>query len=887
MGVLDEKPFQDACALKLQNSGDLDVKSVALCSLWQENIKNSQWHPFRIISDNGRFQELSCGPVALLETNEYNASGGYAVPELWNFKEVRKASLMEFCLIRTPGSSNSTFWRLLDGVYRPVVHVYSVVLDVQQQGLQDIKHQSRPLSLPLLGFQSLDLTHTDLLEVINKTMAGQKDTSLEELITLADAALGAEFSPLPVENGSKIQHNQHINTALVQYAFELSLPESPASTTPQPTRRELLRKNLKDLRKHTHDPQTAAKCQNSSYVKEPSLTTEKASQRAHSHTADDGHLISLVEDHFDFLEVCLENYEKMGGESDTITTSNAATFQEVSKETRTNGTMDAVTTTPTTCANGADVAIAGDISKETIVHGPKDASTTLPTSQGNSFQHCSPNTDPPASQGKTSQHCIANGTLGLTNGVSILTSDNCSLIPPTGQICQMQSIHLESLSSNEEPSRITFDKLKDTKLLHPIRLTKMKARRRSKVHTRVYNPATLTSVTKRSNLQPPVPINAPTSHDRRVIETFQRTQNCIQPIAGYCDANINQCSRKGSITNMECLSCTDDMRIHEHQAAIYGLSNIEGDNNSKVQQEVKNLRMIMKKKTEEIVDIVNINRALTVQKLESNQEMEALRKELKERTEKIEDLVCLNRTLTDKELKSNQEMDALKKELKEKTGEIKDLVNRNQILMVRGLKSSREMEVLRKEMKENKEEMDDCASLNQTLIAKELKINQELQEAREALIDGFNDFLTHGHRSFVGIKRMGELDVKLFQDACLEKLPAGEWDVKSAELCSIWQEYIKNSEWHHFKKICSDGYLHEIIDKNVEKLRDLKREWGDKVYDAVTRALWEINEYNASGRYAVPELWNFKEERKASLKEAITHVLTQFKSLKDSKRRRL
>ena len=77
-----------------------------------------------------------------------------------------------------------------------------------------------------------------------------------------------------------------------------------------------------------------------------------------------------------------------------------------------------------------------------------------------------------------------------------------------------------------------------------------------------------------------------------------------------------------------------------------------------------------------------------------------------------------------------------------------------------------------------------------------------------------------------------------------------------------------------------DVFVQEVLKGDDEKLVALKKELGDEVYNAVTTALIEINKYNPSGRYVIPELWNFKEGRKAKLKEVIQYILKQLKTLK-------
>ncbi|KAF8780036.1 hypothetical protein HU200_002003 [Digitaria exilis] len=165
--------------------------------------------------------------------------------------------------------------------------------------------------------------------------------------------------------------------------------------------------------------------------------------------------------------------------------------------------------------------------------------------------------------------------------------------------------------------------------------------------------------------------------------------------------------------------------------------------------------------------------------------------------------------------------------------------------------SKKKMKELSEELQDKYDEMEAMESLNQTLIIKERKSNDELQNARKELIAGFKDLAVS--RANIGIKRMGELDPKAFRVACSKRLSKEDAEFTSAMLCSKLEAEIKDPNWHPFRVVCVDG-------KEM--------------------ALVEINEFNPSGRYPVPELWNYKEDRKATLKEAVQHVMKQWRTHK-------
>jgi len=194
--------------------------------------------------------------------------------------------------------------------------------------------------------------------------------------------------------------------------------------------------------------------------------------------------------------------------------------------------------------------------------------------------------------------------------------------------------------------------------------------------------------------------------------------------------------------------------------------------------------------------------------------------------------------------------------------------------------SKRKIDELSDELQDKLDEMDAMESLHKALLLKERISNDELQDARKKLIDGLRDIMTNA-RANIGIKRMGDLDLKSFASACKHKMSKEDAEVTASILCSKWENEIKNPEWYPFRVIIdASGNGKEILREDDEKLRELKEEYGEEVCGLVTNALVELNEYNPSGRYSVPELWNFKEKRKATLKEVIQYVMRQWRTHK-------
>ncbi|PQQ11706.1 factor of DNA methylation 4 [Prunus yedoensis var. nudiflora] len=193
------------------------------------------------------------------------------------------------------------------------------------------------------------------------------------------------------------------------------------------------------------------------------------------------------------------------------------------------------------------------------------------------------------------------------------------------------------------------------------------------------------------------------------------------------------------------------------------------------------------------------------------------------------------------------------------------------------LEARKKMTEIKEKLQEKEEEYTDVEELYKTLIVMERRNNDEVQEARKAVI---NELRGSSSRASIGVKIMGDLDEKPFQTATKKKYSEEEADVKAVELCSLWQEHLRDPSWHPFRIITDK----EGKTKLKKWACHCPRKYEHLSIEKVTTAMMELNEYNASGRYTIPELWNFKEGRKALLEEGVVFLLNKWKLLRKRKR---
>lgn len=377
-----------------------------------------------------------------------------------------------------------------------------------------------------------------------------------------------------VQQKSRSDYAFNLNCeATMERGAYTSLP----AMTPQPTRRELLRENLKVLGRDGHDARTAGQCQNSSRKYqhgiihsdmitenilqnlEDSMTFqsnilslskvqnqhllenrhETASKRAHSQITDGTHSqsLNLVGANLNSLKV----YHEMIQGGDRTRT---MLFPEIFKKRRTEKSHN---------SSRFHVAAAGANQKSTG-HSTKDGHMKL-------------------SEAISSQQCKSDST-GISNGAGGHTHDYCPPSQLSGHLPFMQGVSAGSISIRED--RNTFDRLRSSELMLSIRQTEMTTRKRSKGHTRVRDFANLVSVSQCNNMRCPPPRETSTSHDRRAIEMVKGTHYPVQSssVDNRAFVEINSYRRKRSSGKMVSFSAGNEIRLQDHKAAVNGYRNI-------------------------------------------------------------------------------------------------------------------------------------------------------------------------------------------------------------------------------------------------------------------------------------------------------------------------
>ncbi|KAJ4756886.1 XH/XS domain-containing protein [Rhynchospora pubera] len=384
------------------------------------------------------------------------------------------------------------------------------------------------------------------------------------------------------------------------------------------------------------------------------------------------------------------------------------------------------------------------------------------------------------------------------------------------------------------------------------------------------------------------------------VEESRKTNKLVANLANQIEAKNRHLHELESKYNETTLSLNSMMEQREQLFVSYNeeikkMQQLARDHSRKIIEENQSLRTELEDKRKELDErSQQLNRMANQnnfdkRKLEEEKKRNATKNSSLELAEKEQRKADENVLRLVEEHKREKE-DALKKILqlekqldaKQKLElEIQQLKGQLQVMQHMGGEEDstvkQKMEELTSELNEKIEEMEDMEALNQTLIVKERKSNDELQEAKKELISGLTDMLTR--QTVIGIKRMGEIDEKPFQVACKRKFAKGDAEYQAAVLSSKWQDELKNPEWHPFKIVTVGDKSQEVLREDDEKLMQLRSELGE-VYEAVKSALLELNEHNPSGRYTIPELWNYKDGRKATLKEIIQYILKQWRALK-------
>ncbi|KAL2322141.1 hypothetical protein Fmac_026520 [Flemingia macrophylla] len=248
------------------------------------------------------------------------------------------------------------------------------------------------------------------------------------------------------------------------------------------------------------------------------------------------------------------------------------------------------------------------------------------------------------------------------------------------------------------------------------------------------------------------------------------------------------------------------------------------------------------------------------------------------------------KTQTDALLKLEKELDSehkLKLDIAELQGQLKVLKYMNVVGADHEKNRKKEIKEMEEKLKDLKLDMSVKDDENRALEKKKQLAKTELEDGRQELIKALPTLLKGVRVTNIGVKKLAEISIRPFQKVC-KKIYENKkkTSLESAKLHAKWQNEILDSTWHPFRIVEVEGKKkQELINEDDQKLSSLKKDLGEEAYVAVVTALKELNEYrnsnhavtnlNSSVKSVIPELWNFKTGRRATLGEALNYIINR------------
>ncbi|CAH2053894.1 unnamed protein product [Thlaspi arvense] len=207
---------------------------------------------------------------------------------------------------------------------------------------------------------------------------------------------------------------------------------------------------------------------------------------------------------------------------------------------------------------------------------------------------------------------------------------------------------------------------------------------------------------------------------------------------------------------------------------------------AKREAENETQRMMVAKELEQIAAKYSSVQLAALEEQKAREKLKKLAGDHKMQKEKLHDRIAA----LERQLDQKQELELEVEQLKGQLSLMRHME------LDGGIEIVNKVETLLRELSEKEGELSHVNKFNQELVVRERKTNDELQEARRALISNLRD-----KRSYIGVRRMGELDTKPFIEAMRRKYCKEDLEDWAVEVIQLWEEYLKDPDWHPFKRI--------------------------------------------------------------------------------------